>query len=190
MNLVPTPSQTAGPFYHLGLTATAAVGCLVGPDTQGERVQLICTVLDGDGMPVNDAMLEIWQANAEGKYTHPENTQQKPLDPAFQGFGRLATDESGMCVFETIQPGRVPGPGGALQAPHINLSVFARGVLKRLATRVYFDGNAANPQDAVLALVPQERRGTLLAHLNLQHPGVWRFDIYLCGEGETVFFDV
>ncbi len=190
MDLVPAPSQTVGPFYHLGLTTTAAVGCLVGPDTKGERVKLICTVLDGDGMLVNDAMIEIWQANATGKYSHPEDTQEKPLDPAFRGFGRLATDESGMCVFETVKPGRVPGSGGTLQAPHLNLSVFARGVLKRLATRVYFAGDAANPEDPVLALVPEERRDTLMAHLDPQHPGAWRFDIHLCGEQETVFFDV
>ncbi len=189
-DLTPTPSQTVGPFFHLGCTEHASVGSLVTPATKGERIRLVCRVFDGDGQPVPDAMIEIWQANAEGRYAHPEDTQQKALDPNFNGFGRLATDEHGSCAFATIKPGRVPGNDGAAQAPHINVSVFARGVLKRLATRAYFAGDPANADDPVLALAPADRRPTLLAQPDTADKGRWFFDIHLCGEKETVFFDV
>ena len=190
MDLVPIPSQTVGPFFHLGLTGTRSAGTLVTPESRGERIRLVCRVLDGEGVPVPDAMIEIWQANAEGRYNHPEDTQDKELDPSFHGFGRLATDEHGMCRFETIRPGRVAGPGGALQASHINVSVFARGILKRLATRIYFAGDPHTLNDAVLALAPAERRQTLLARTHNSSPCEWHFDIHLCGDHETVFFDV
>jgi protocatechuate 3,4-dioxygenase, alpha subunit len=190
MNVVPTPSQTVGPFFNLGLTMKNSIGCLAGPGVKGDRLKLICAVLEGDARPINDAMIEVWQANAAGKYNHPEDTQEKPIDPKFLGFGRLHSDEGGICVFETIKPGRVPGPGDTLQAPHLNLSVFARGVLKRLVTRAYFAGEAANAEDPVLALVPQGRRDTLMTHADPKQLGVWRFNIHLCGEQETVFFDV
>lgn len=190
MDFTPTPSQTVGPFFHLGCTDPASVASLVTPATKGERIQLIFRVLDGEGRPVPDAMIEIWQANAEGRYAHPEDTQARALDPAFNGFGRLASDENGRCVFSTIKPGRVPGNDGALQAPHINVAVFARGVLKRLATRAYFAGDPANREDPVLALVPAERRPTLLAHPGAAGQHDWVFDIHLCGDEETVFFDV
>ncbi|HSK42996.1 MAG TPA: protocatechuate 3,4-dioxygenase subunit alpha [Candidatus Binatia bacterium] len=190
MDLTPTPSQTVGPFFHLGCTDNASCGSLVTSETKGERIRLICRVLDGDGVPIPDAMLEIWQANAGGRYKHPEDAQTKEMDPAFSGFGRLASDANGICVFETIKPGRVPGKEGTLQAPHVNVSVFARGVLKRLPTRIYFAGDSTNAEDPVLALVPAERRATLLARNAADSPGNWRFDIHLCGEHETVFFDV
>jgi protocatechuate 3,4-dioxygenase alpha subunit len=192
MDLTPTPSQTVGPFFHLGCTDNASCGTLVTAATKGERIRLICRVLEdaGDGVPVPDAMLEIWQANAEGRYNHPDDTQEKALDPAFSGFGRLASDANGICVFETIKPGRVPGNDDTLQSPHINVSVFARGVLKRLPTRIYFFGDPANAEDQVLALVPEARRATLLARNAAENPSEWRFDIHLCGENETVFFDV
>lgn len=186
--MAPTASQTAGPFFHLGCTEQASVGNLVKPETQGERISLTCRVFDGDGVPVNDAMIEIWQANAAGKYNHPDDLQAKAIDPAFQGFGRLATDENGSCTFKTIKPGRIQDNNGTVQAAHINVSVFARGVLKRLATRIYFAGDPAIASDSILALVPADRRGTLLAREN--QPGEWAFDIYLCGPSETVFFDV
>jgi protocatechuate 3,4-dioxygenase, alpha subunit len=189
-DFTPTPSQTVGPFFHLGCTDHASVGSLVTAATKGERIHLICRVFDGDGQPVPDAMIEIWQANAEGRYAHPEDTQQKALDPNFNGFGRLASDEQGSCAFATIKPGRVPGDNGTLQAPHINVSVFARGVLLRLATRAYFAGDPANADDSVLALAPTERRPTLLAQADPSDKGRWLFDIHLCGENETVFFDV
>lgn len=189
-DLTPTPSQTVGPFFHLGCTEQTSVGSLIKPATKGERIHLVCRVFDGEGQPVPDSMIEIWQANAEGRYAHPEDTQQKPFDPTFNGFGRLATDEQGRCVFETIMPGRVPGNNGTLQASHINVSVFARGVLKRLATRIYFVGNPANAEDPILTLIPAERRSTLLAQPDAAEKSHWLFDIHLCGENETVFFDV
>lgn len=188
MDLVPTPSQTAGPFFHLGCKSFD--GTLAGPGAKGERLSILCRVFDGDGQPVPDALIELWQANAEGKYHHPDDLQPKPIDPGFRGFGRMATTQDGSCAFETIKPGRVPGSGNTLQASHINVSVFARGVLKRLATRMYFSGDPANPEDPVLALVPADHRDTLMAKSQSNGSGVWRFDIYLCGERETVFFDV
>ena len=200
MDLVPTPSQTAGPYFHLGMTDTRSVKCIADPQTKGERVWLACRVIDGDGVPVPDAMIEIWQADAEGKYNHPDDvrgddtegddTQGKTIDSPWFGFGRMPTLEDGSCEFETIKPGRVPGPRNALQAPHLNVAIFARGMLKQLYTRMYFAGDPANSEDAVLALVPQERRESLLAQPVVSHPGHWRFDIHLQGERETVFFDV
>jgi protocatechuate 3,4-dioxygenase alpha subunit len=135
-------------------------------------------------------MVEIWQADAQGKYNHPDDHQETLPDPACRGFGRLGTDESGSCRFETIKPGRVPGTGGKDQAPHLNLAVFARGMLKQLYTRVYFAGDASNGDDPVLALVPQDRRASLMAQPDPSRPGVWTFEIRLQGERETVFFDV
>lgn len=190
MDRTPTPSQTVGPFFHLGCTENDSVGSLITPATKGERIQLTCRVLDGNGAPVPDAMIEIWQANAEGRYNHQEDTQKKSLDPSFSGFGRLASDANGECVFETIKPGRVAGNNGKDQAPHINVTVFARGVLKHLPTRAYFAGDPASAEDTVLALVQQERRQTLMAQPDAANPNLWRFEIHLCGENETVFFDV
>jgi protocatechuate 3,4-dioxygenase alpha subunit len=132
-------------------------------------------------------MIEIWQADAAGKYDHPEDRQEQSADPNFCGFGRLATDASGCCVFETVRPGRVPDGRGGCQASHLNVSVFARGLLVRLATRVYFEGDPALEEDPVLALAPKERRGTLVAR---REGGEWVFEIRLQGEGETVFFDL
>lgn len=190
MKLVAIPSQTVGPYFHLGLTGHRAVGCMVRPGAKGEPVKLICKVLDGEGAPVNDAMIEIWQANAEGKYNHPEDTQDKTIDPACPGFGRMGTDANGICEFDTVKPGRVPGPGNTFQAPHLNVSVFARGLLKRLPTRIYFAGDPANQHDPVLALVPADRRGTLIVQPDPMNPGTWRFEVHLSGEQETVFFDI
>jgi len=169
------PSQTVGPFFHLGLVCQDA--CLVRPDTEGERIRLRFRLLDGDGVPIPDGMIELWQADASGKYN----------DPAFCGFGRLATDKDGVCTFDTIRPGRVPCEGGC-QAPHINVSVFARGLLARLCTRVYFEGDPALGEDPILALVPEDRRVTLLARRSANNE--WTFDIHLQGERETVFFDI
>jgi protocatechuate 3,4-dioxygenase alpha subunit len=180
-----------GPFFHLGCTAAHAVSCLADSGAPGERLRLFCRVLDGDGVPVPDAMLELWQADATGKYHHPDDPQEKAAeDPRCHGFGRLGTDRDGICVFETVKPGRVPGNHGSLQAPHLSVSVFARGVLQRLATRIYFGGDPANAEDPILALVPAQRRKSLLAVADSSRPTDWRFDIRLCGDGETVFFDV
>jgi protocatechuate 3,4-dioxygenase alpha subunit len=147
-------------------------------------------VLDGDGAPVTDAMVELWQANAAGKYDHPDDPQPIAPDLHCTGFGRLGSDKDGLCIFETVKPGRVPGNDGAMQAPHLSVSVFARGVLKRLATRIYFAGDPANDADPILALVPAERRETLMAARDSSHSSDWHFDIHLCGQHETVFFDI
>ena len=186
----PTPSQTVGPFFHLGFFGPRTLGPLAGAGAKGLRVSLICRVFDGEGAPVPDAMLEVWQANAEGRYRHPDDDQEKPLDPAFNGFGRFPTGPDGSCEFVTVRPGRVPGLNNSLQAPHLNISLFARGLLKRATTRLYFAGDSANAEDPVLALVPEERRNTLLANSVDSRPGNWTFDIYLSGEHETVFFNI
>jgi protocatechuate 3,4-dioxygenase, alpha subunit len=188
--LVPIPSQTVGPYFQIGLTGSRWQGKIAGPNTRGERVKLTCTVFDGAGTPLSDALVEIWQANADGKYNHPADKQLKAIDPAFIGFGRQATNEDGVCEFETIKPGRVPGRGKTLQAPHLEVSVLARGLLKRLATRIYFGGDPANDECPVLALVPKARRVTLMAQRLSGEAGAWRFDVHLQGAKETVFFDV
>lgn len=191
MDLVPTPSQTVGPFFHFCLTTDKnCVGRIAGPQVKGEHVLLTIRVLDGDGEGLNDAMIETWQSNSDGKYNHPDDAQPKAVDTSFLGFGRMATEAGGKCEFETVRPGRVPGPGNISQAPHLNVAVFARGMLKQLYTRIYFVGDPANPDDPVLALVPAERRETLMAHPDSAHPGGWCFDVRLQGKDETVFFDV
>jgi protocatechuate 3,4-dioxygenase alpha subunit len=187
MDLTPTPSQTVGPYLHLGLTDTQSKSRAAGDGAKGNRVWLTFRVLDGEGAPVPDAMIELWQADSEGNYAHHDADAD---GAAFRGFGRLATGEDGSCTFETIKPGRVPGPGETVQAPHINVSVLGRGILKRLSTRVYFAGEPANAADPVLALVPENRSTTLLARPDSTRPGNWIFDVRLRGEGETVFFDV
>jgi len=191
MNLIATASQTVGPFFNFGLTANEALGRLAGEGSQGERIRLSVGVLDADGIPAaGDAMIEIWQADACGKYDHAEDTQPKTPDPHFRGFGRLATDENGVSVFETVKPGRVPGLHGALQAPHINVSVFARGLLKQLWTRIYFAAEPSNEEDEVLRLIPEDRRETLMAHCDPERPETWHIEIRLQGDRETVFFEV
>jgi protocatechuate 3,4-dioxygenase alpha subunit len=187
---IPTASQTVGPFFHLGLTNDHSISRIAGPRAHGEHIRLVCAVYDGEGQPIPDAMVEIWQADAGGKYNHPDDTQEKPRDPDFRGFGRLCTDDKGLCSFETVKPGRVPSWTDVPQAPHLNISVFARGILKRLATRAYFAGDAVNTDDPALALVPEDRRQTLIATLDPANPALWRFSIYLSGPQETVFFDV
>jgi protocatechuate 3,4-dioxygenase alpha subunit len=189
-DLIVTPSQTVGPYFHLGLTDKRSVACIAGEGVKGERVTMICRVFDGDGLPVPDGMIELWQADANGKYNHPDDTWDPSKGIAFRGFGRMPTCGDGSCVFQTIKPGRVPGPDGRLQAPHLNVSVFARGLLKHLSTRIYFEGDPANDSDPVLALVPPERRLTLMAHPDPATPGTWRFDTHLRGQRETVFFDI
>jgi protocatechuate 3,4-dioxygenase alpha subunit len=185
-----TPSQTVGPFFHFALTPNASPGCLAGPEARGERLRLRFRVFDGDGAPVPDAMIELWQADSGGRYRHPEDSRAPSADPAFAGFGRLATDASGGCTFETVRPGPVPDGRGGCQSPHINVAVFARGLLSHLCTRVYFAGDPTLGQDPILSLAPEERRGTLLAHPAPGEPGLWLFDVRLQGEGETVFFDL
>lgn len=187
MTPLQTPSQTVGPFFEPALIRPGQES-LITPKTRGERITIEGRVLDGDSAAVSDAMIELWQANADGRYDHPDDSQEKLLDPDFHGFGRAATDEHGRFRFYTIKPGPVPGPGNLLQAPHINVSIFARGLLKRLVTRIYFPDEPLNITDAVLKTVALERRSTMIAHID--QPGIFRFDILLQGENETVFFDV
>jgi protocatechuate 3,4-dioxygenase alpha subunit len=187
MSLLQTPSQTVGPFFKPALIRSG-LAVLATAKSRGERITIEGRVLDGDAAGVSDAMIELWQANAVGRYDHPDDAQEKLLDPHFHGFGRAATDESGHFRFYTIKPGAVPGSDNVLQAPHINVSIFARGLLKRLVTRIYFPGEPLNAGDAVLNAVAAERRSTLVA--KIERPDLLRFDIVLQGEHETVFFDV
>jgi protocatechuate 3,4-dioxygenase, alpha subunit len=189
MNPRQTPSQTIGPFFRPALI-DATGSNLVRKETRGDRVTIEGRIIDGDGAPVTDAMIEIWQANAEGKYDHPEDDQEKLVDPAFHGYGRTCTDEKGIFRFETIKPGSVPGSDGKLQAPHINVSIFARGLLKRLVTRIYFPDDPLNATDALLNSAPSQRRSTMIAAWSDPAHRMIRFDIILQGNGETVFLDV
>jgi protocatechuate 3,4-dioxygenase, alpha subunit len=186
-----TPSQTVGPFFALGLTRKA-MNVLASDATQGEKIRVEGQVIDGDGQPVLDAMVEIWQANAYGRYNHPDDKQEKPLDPNFMGWGRSGTDKTGLFSFETIKPGPVPGPDDSVQAPHINVTVFARGMLVHAYTRIYFSGEAANETDPVLSAIKDKgRRQTLIAAREEKNgKPVYHFDIRLQGENETVFFDM
>lgn len=187
MDLTPTPSQTVGPYLHLGLTDAQSISRIARDRAKGEPVWLTFRVLDGEGVPVPDAMIELWQADSEGNYELPDDSEG---GAGFGGFGRMATAEDGSCTFETTRPGRVPGPGETVQAPHINVSILGRGILKRLSTRVYFAGEPANAADPILALVPENRRPTLLAQPDPARNSNWIFDVRLRGEDETVFFDV
>lgn len=188
MSLHTTASQTVGPYLHIGLTWLITDN-LVAPGVTGTPITLQGRITDGDGKPVNDAIVEIWQANSHGRYAHPDDTRDLLLEPAWKGFGRLPTDEDGRFRFTTVKPGRVPGPTGALQAPHINVTIFMRGLLKHLTTRVYFDGDTANADDAVLQAVPAARRATLLARPTSGGAQALNWDVRLQGEGETVFFE-
>jgi protocatechuate 3,4-dioxygenase alpha subunit len=199
-----TPSQTAGPYVHIGLIPHQAgfeifqnnfSNVLAGPGTRGDHITIEGRVIDGTGTPVRDALIEIWQANAEGRYNHPADTQSKKLDDDFRGWGRAGTDfKTGLYTFETIKPGPVVARRGAkLMAPHVNFWIVARGINIGLATRMYFaDEAAANAADPVLGLIEQEaRRLTLVAQRGVrQSTTVYTFDIVLQGDRETVFFDV
>jgi protocatechuate 3,4-dioxygenase alpha subunit len=202
-----TASQTAGPYVHIGLAPEAAGfdifennfgNVLVDAKTKGERIRIEGRVFDGIGTVLKDVLIEIWQANAAGRYAHPADRQPgKAVDPHFRGWGRSCTDfESGVYAFETIKPGRVEGRNGRLMAPHISAWVVARGINLGLNTRIYFsDEAAANAEDPVLNVIEwEQRRATLVAErLDRNADGgaaVYRFDIRLQGEGETVFFDV
>ena len=200
-----TASQTAGPYVHIGLAPRAAGfeifennfgNVLVDAKTKGERIRIEGRVIDGSGTPLRDVLLEIWQANAEGRYAHPGDHQPgKAADPAFRGWGRACSDfETGLYVFETIKPGPVVGRHARFMAPHVNFWVVARGINIGLNTRMYFGDEAeANAKDAVLNLIEWEsRRATLVAPRSAGPDGrvVYRFDIRLQGPDETVFFDV
>ena len=186
---VALPSQTVGPFFHFGITTDPDLGDLATPAAEGEHIELRVRLLDGDGAPIPDGIVELWQADSTGKYAHPNDTRDREPDPAFRGFGRLATGDDGACTFSTVRPGRVPGEHGAWQSSHINVWVFARGLLGHLCTRIYFDDDPTLAEDPVLSLVPAERRATLLAHRDEGY-GCWSIDLHLQGESETVFFDL
>jgi protocatechuate 3,4-dioxygenase, alpha subunit len=185
-----TPSQTVGPFFHPSMAhIDVPQHQIARPDTPGERIRIEGRVLDGAGEVVPDAVLEVWQANSAGRYLHPADTRDLALDSGFTGFARAATDDDGRFWFETVKPGRVPFDGERMQAPHISLMIHARGLLNHLFTRLYFAGDPANADDPILALVPEERRGTLIATRAEGIPTVYAFDIRLQGEDETVFFN-
>ena len=188
MSLITTSSQTVGPYLQIGFAALARED-LAPAGVSGERISLRGRVLDGDGRPVNDGVVEIWQANAQGKYAHPEDAQDQAVEAGFRGFGRSLTKSDGGFRFATIKPGPVPGPGGAMQAPHLAVTVFMRGLLKHLITRVYFPDEPANAGDPVLMLVPAERRSTLIARRAAGERGTLEWDIVIQGGNETVFFD-
>ena len=207
-----TPSQTVGPYFHYALpwkggadlvdrSDMGARPDLMPPEhyllgnsrvrgrPHGEVIELGGCVYDGKGDLVDDAMIEIWQANAAGRYASTDDARETvTLDPAFVGFGRSATDKNGVWRFRTVRPGPVPGPGNSLQAPHIAVSVMGRGILKRLSTRIYFADSDINSTDPILSLVPEERRHTLIA--NRKSDGTWWRDIVLRGDNETVFFEI
>ena len=191
-----TPSQTVGPWFAYGLTpegkydwSDLATGNLITPDVVGDRIRIEGIVRDGDGAPMPDAMIEIWQADGQGRL--PGQANGTAANTSFKGFGRCPTDAKGVFWFETVKPGAVPAPDGKPQAPHIVLAVFARGLLTHLYTRLYFSDEAANASDPILKLVPADRRDTLIAKKETQAGKTfYRFDIRLQGEGETVFFDV
>ncbi len=200
-----TPSQTVGPFFAYGLAPDGrchwdpngsyswkeTVGDnLITPDATGQKIRIEGCVSDGDGLPVNDAMIEIWQADAQGRYVHARGEKPRP-NAKFTGFGRSATDKDGIYSFDTVKPGAVAGPNGKPQAPHIVVCVFSRGMLRQIYTRLYFSDETTNNNDPILALVPADRRGTLVAHKTMRGElPVYRFDIRIQGENETVFFDI
>jgi protocatechuate 3,4-dioxygenase, alpha subunit len=197
MSLRATTWQTVGPFFKIGL-AWLYREDLAGTGVPGEHIEITGRVFDAEGNTVPDAVLELWQANSHGKYAHPEDEQSKPLDAGFSGFGRIATDDQGRFRFTTVKPGQVPAPeamgdgGGAasLQAPHVNVSICTRGLLRRLVTRIYFPDEAANATDFALSHVEPSRRSTLIAKRSADSPSKFEWDVVLQGCNETVFFDI
>jgi protocatechuate 3,4-dioxygenase alpha subunit len=201
-----TPSQTVGPFFAYGLAPHSrcdwkpnqgydwkeTVGAdLVTPDATGTRIRIEGVILDGDGKPINDAMIEIWQADGQGRYAHPRDNRGARPNTKFKGFGRTATDKAGVYSFVTVKPGVVPGPDNKPQAPHVVVCIFSRGMLRQVYTRIYFADEAANAADPILTLVPADRRATLVAHKETRGElPIYRFDIRVQGENETVFFDI
>jgi protocatechuate 3,4-dioxygenase alpha subunit len=184
-----TPSQTSGPYLHIGLIDGPITSSLVD-ESDPRAIRVSGVLLDGAGEPVPDGMVEIWQANAAGRYAHPADDRDGiPVEEGFTGFGRSATDAVGRFAFVTVKPGRVPWVDGRLQAPHLLVGVFARGLLKRVATRMYFpDEEAANAEDPVLLGLEPDERATLVARL--EDDATLRFDIVLQGLGQTTFFAV
>lgn len=198
-----TASQTAGPYVHIGLAPGAAgfkifeqeLGTdIAGPNAEGERIRVEGTVFDGTGAPVKDVLIEVWQANAAGVYASPADGRSGDVEDGFRGWGRIISDfETGLFGFDTVKPGVVNGRRGRAMAPHLNLWIVARGINIGLNTRMYFDDEAeANSADPVLSLIEQtNRRKTLVARREMRDGApVYRFDIRLQGEDETVFLDI
>ena len=193
MTLTATTWQTVGPFFRIGLERLY-VDDLTVPGNPGERVEIAGRILDGDGQSVPDAVVEIWQADAEGKYPEPEDfdtktNQSAHLKNSFRGYGRTATEPDGSFRFATIKPGRVPAPDGTLQAPHLAVSIFMRGLLRRLVTRLYFPDDSANSQDFILSMVDPDRRVTLIAKKSAARNDLLEWNVVLQGPQETVFFE-
>jgi protocatechuate 3,4-dioxygenase alpha subunit len=178
--------QTVGPYFELLLRSRTEME-MVTPETRGERVTIEGILYDGAGAPIPDGFVEIWQADAEGRYAHPDDPRSDSADRSFCGYGWRHTEPDGGFRFDTVKPGAVPGPDGRAQAPHIMVSVMGRGILTRFITRLYFEDEPANAQDPILGLVPEARRSTLMAQPAGE--GRYRFDIRLQGPNETVFFD-
>ena len=192
--MLQSPSQTVGPYFAQGLLRKGDqvfTNVLTSESTEGVRIRIQGSVLDADGQPIEDAMIEIWQANCHGRYNHPLDEQDKPLDPEFKGHGRTSSDRGGNYWFDTVKPGSVPGPGNTVQAPHINVILFARGMLSHAFTRIYFEDEAANSGDPVLLSIQDPaHRNTLVAGKHEENGRIiYRFDICFQGEHETAFFD-
>jgi protocatechuate 3,4-dioxygenase alpha subunit len=187
MTVALTPSQTVGPYLAISLPWPD--GERVVPDDAAGALRISGVLYDGNGDPIPDGLIETWQADANGRFTHPDDPRgtAEPEPTGFRGFGRAATDAQGRWWVLTIKPGSLPAPQGDTEAPHIDVSVFARGLLDRVVTRIYFPDEALNDSDPVLAAVPAERRETLIAK---GEDGGMRFDIRLQGDDETVFFDL
>jgi protocatechuate 3,4-dioxygenase alpha subunit len=188
MKLRASTWQTVGPFFSIGMKHRYLAD-IAGADSAGERIAVAGRVLDGDKAPISDAVLEIWQANAYGKYAHSEDAQDKPLDPTFLGHGRIPTNIDGAFAFTTIKPGSVDLPDGRPQAPHLVVGLMMRGLLRRLTTRIYFPGEPLNESDEILQRVDPARRKTLLLAPHAARTGHFRWDVHMQGEAETVFFD-
>lgn len=184
-NSAQTPSQTVGPYFAIGMV-TEPEHILVNDKTRGARIVVLGQVLDGDNLPVTDALVEIWQPDADGIFPHPDDPNHANVDPNFSGFGRSKTEEGGHFRFDTVRPGSV---GEA--APYINVRIFSRGILIHAVTRIYFEDEPKNNEDPVLKTVPADRRTTLLAkRIDNEALVLYHFDIHLQGAKETVFFDV
>jgi protocatechuate 3,4-dioxygenase alpha subunit len=193
-----TPSQTIGPFAAPCLTPNEQgktnypwqqlVGHdLVTSDAVGERIRIEGCMFDGQGAPIDGILFEIWQADGQGRYAHPRDPRRP--NSSFKGFGRIESDLKGNFAFDTVKPGRVPGPNGVMQAPHLLVAIHMRGILQHLFTRIYFSDEAANAEDPILKLVPANRRETLIAKRDPAKP-LYRMEFHIQSDKETVFFDI
>ena len=193
-----TPSQTIGPFAapcltpnEQGKTTYAWLqlvnGNLVTPDAVGDRIRIEGKMFDGQGVPVDGILFEIWQADGQGRFAHPRDPRR--TNTSFKGFGRVESNMDGSFTFDTVKPGRVPGPNGTMQAPHVVVAIHMRGVLSHLFTRIYFSDEASNAEDPILQLVPADRRDTLIAKRDASG-AVYRIEFRIQGDRETVFFDL